>query len=166
MVTAPDRMGATRAASLAANLQEAASTLIAVISTTEPKQWLRSPGPGIWAIGKDVEHVWEAAGYHQWIVRRTIGDRVPARQPVLERERMATELSLQEAIELVRSRTEEGVALLEGLTDAQLDLPTRPPRARSQRLAETIEKVLIGHYEVHRRDIEAQQQARAQTRDS
>jgi hypothetical protein len=45
-------------------------------------------------------------------------------------------------------------ALVRGLADDQLDLPTRPPRARSGRLAETIELVLIGHYHGHRREIE------------
>ena len=37
--------------------------------------------------------------------------------------------------------------------------PTRPPRARSQVLAETIELVLIGHYDAHRDDIEAKRRA-------
>ena len=32
--------------------------------------------------------------------------------------------------------------------------PTRPPRAKGQRLGETIERVLIGHYDMHLLDIE------------
>jgi hypothetical protein len=47
------------------------------------------------------------------------------------------------------------VRLIRGLSDEQLDLETRPPRAGGQCLAETIERVLIGHYEVHRASIEA-----------
>ena len=101
----------------------------------------------MWSIGKDVEHVIEAAGYHQWIVRLTIGEKVSSRRPVLERKQLTTDLSPQQAVALLRNRTEEGVELILGLTDEQLNLPTRPPRARSQALAETIELVLIGHYE-------------------
>ena len=89
----------------------------------------------MWSIGKDVEHVIEAAGYHQWIVRLTVGQKVPSRRPVLERKQLTTDLSPQEAIAILRSRTEEGAGLILGLTDEQLNLPTRPPRARSQALA-------------------------------
>jgi hypothetical protein len=49
--------------------------------------------------------------------------------------------------------------LVIGLTDEQLNLPTRPPRVRDQRLAETIELVLIGHYDTHRLSIEAKLRA-------
>ena len=115
----------------------------------------------MWSIGKDAEHVIEAAGYHQWIVRLTIGQKVPSRRPVLERTQLTTDLSPQEAVALLRRRTEEGIELLLGLTDDQLNLPTRPPRARSQVLATTIELVLIGHYDTHRGDIEAKSRTRS-----
>ena len=153
--------GSTRAARLAASLRDVASSLIATIAETQPDDWLRPAGTSAWAIGKDAEHVIEAAGYHQWIVRRTIGDKVSSRPPVLERQQMTTELSIREAIDRIQGRTEDAAALLSGLTDEQLDLPTRPPRARSQRLAQTIEAVLIGHYAAHQRDIEAKQRALA-----
>ena len=52
-------------------------------------------------------------------------------------------------------RLEEGVRLLLDLTDAQLALPTRPPRANAQVLAVAIELVLIGHFDTHRAAIEA-----------
>ena len=58
-------------------------------------------------------------------------------------------------VEPIPGRTDEGEALILGLTDEQLDLPTRPPRAREQRLAETIEGVLIDHVYNHRAEIEA-----------
>ena len=150
-----ERARSERAATLAARLDEAAAALIAVIAHIEPDRWRHIPAPGVWAIGKDAEHVIEAAGYHQWIVRLTIGQKVSSRRPVLERKVLTTDLSLSQAVEQLRRRTEEGAELILGLTDEQLSLPTRPPRARSQALAETIELVLIGHYDAHRGDIEA-----------
>ena len=154
------RAQSERAATLAARLDEAAAALIAVIAHIEPDSWQHIPAPGVWAIGKDAEHVIEAAGYHQWIVRLTIGQKVSSRRPVLERKVLTTDLSPSQAVEQLRRRTEEGVELILGLTDEQLNLPTRPPRARSQALAETIELVLIGHYDAHRGDIEAKSRPR------
>jgi hypothetical protein len=151
---------AERAAVLAARLDEAAAALIAVIVQIEPDRWQHIPSPGVWAIGKDAEHVIEAAGYHQWIVRLTIVEKVSSRRPVLERKQLTTELSPPQAVELLRRRTDEGAGLVLGLTDEQLNLPTRPPRARSQVLADTIELVLIGHYDGHRNDIETKNRER------
>ena len=127
-----ERARSERAATLAARLDDAASALIAVIADTQPERWRHVPAPGEWAIGKDAEHVIEAAGYHQWIVRLTIGQKVSSRRPVLERTRLITDLSPQQAVEQLRRRTDEGAELILGLTDEQLNLPTRPPRARSQ----------------------------------
>ena len=149
------RAEAERSATLAARLDEAAAALIATIAQIEPDRWQHIPAPGVWAIGKDAEHVIEAAGYHQWIVRLTIGQKVSSRRPVLERQVLTTGLSPSQAVEQLRCRTEEGAALILGLSDEQLRLPTRPPRAPSQALADTIELVLIAHYHAHRRDIEA-----------
>jgi len=150
-----------RATTLAARLGEAAAALISVVANIEPDRWRRIPAPGVWSIGKDAEHVIEAAGYHQWIVRLTIGHGVPLRRPVLERRQLTTDLSPQQAAALLGRRSDEGIELLLGLTVEQLDLPTRPPRARSQALAETIERVLIGHYDTHRTDIEAKCRTRS-----
>ena len=155
MRTVDVRAQSERAATLAARLDEAAAALIAVIEHIEPDRWRHIPAPGVWAIGKDAEHVIEAAGYHQWIVRLTIGQKVPSRQPVLERKQLTTDLSPAEAVALLRRRTAEGVELILVLTDEQLDLPTRPPRARGQVLAKTIALVLIDHHDGHRADIEA-----------
>jgi uncharacterized damage-inducible protein DinB len=151
--------GSERATALARRLEDAAFSLIGVIGAVRDDQWRLQPGPGIWSISKEVEHVIEAAAYHQWIVRRTIGHRVPSRKPVLERARMTWDASPAEAMELVRQRTSDGVRLLLDLTDAQLDLPTRPPRAREPSLAETIEAVMIDHCRGHRSDIEAKLRA-------
>lgn len=146
--------GTSRAATLASDLRAAAAALLSVLERIEPERWSLVPGPGIWSAGKDAAHVAEAAVYHQWIVRLTIGQSVPSRRPSIEREELTTTLILGEAVNLIRQRTDEGAALIAGLSDEQLALPTRPPRARDQRLAVTIERVLIGHYEAHRRDIE------------
>ena len=150
-----ERGRSERAAALALRLEGAAAALIAVIADIEPGRWQHVPAPGVWAIGKDAEHVIEAAGYHQWIVRLTIGQKVPSRKPVLERKQLTTDLSPADAGELLRQRTEEGIELILGLTDEQMDLPTRPTRARGQVLADTIELVLIDHHDGHRGDIEA-----------
>ena len=148
----------TRGRDLAARLDEASVALVGVLLTVGPDAWSSVPGPGVWSIGKDAEHVAEAAGYHQWIVRLTIGEKVGSRRPSLERAQLVSSRSQAEMIDLIRARTEDGKRLLLSLTDEQLDLPTRPPRARGQRLAQTIEGVLIGHYGGHRADIEAKLQ--------
>ena len=132
---------------------------MALLEDVPPDRWMRIPSPGVWSVGKDVEHLAEAAVYHQWIIRMTIGQEVSSRRPRLERDHLTTDLTPLDAVDLLRQRTEEGVSLIRSLTDAQLELPTRPPRARDQNLAETVERVLIGHYRVHHRDIESKLRA-------
>lgn len=144
---------------MAARLREAVAGLTSILGSIDEDRWRHVPTAGAWSISKDAEHVIEAAAYHQWIVRRTIGDPVPKRKPVLERQRMVSELSPGEAVDLIRQRTEDGERLLLELTDEQLNLVTVPPRARSQVLADTIELVLIGHYRGHAADIEAKLRA-------
>ena len=146
---------ADRAGALASRLERAAVDLVAVLAPIDDHRWRFTPFADVWSISKDAEHVVEAASYHHWIVRLTIGEKVPSRKPVLERKRMTSDLSPIEIVELIRERTENGQRLIRGLSEDQLDLPTKPPRARDQRLAETIEQVLIGHYDGHRREIES-----------
>ncbi len=146
---------AERAEELTAELRAAFDAVIAVVRALPTERWRRIPAPGVWSIGKDVEHLAQAALYHHWIIRRTIGDRLPARRPPIERAELTTRLSIGEAIDLLRERTRDGAELLLALTDEQLDLPTRPARGRDERLARTIQKVLIGHYAAHRAEIEA-----------
>ena len=148
-------MTSSKARTLASRLRAAADAFVAVIEPIDVADWHRVPAPGTWSIGKEAEHVAEAAGYHQWIVRLTIGDKVSSRRPVLERRQMTSPLSPREAAELIRQRVAEGVRLLLELTDPQLELPTRPPRANAQILADTIDRVLIGHFDTHRLGIEA-----------
>ena len=78
---------------LASRLRTAADALVAVIEPIDDEHWHRVPDPGTWSIGKEAEHVAEAAGYHQWIVRLTIGQKVSSRRPVLERRQMTSALS-------------------------------------------------------------------------
>lgn len=144
-----------RAAALAARLEDVSEALIAVFTGIDAGAWAFVPAPGVWSIGKEAAHVAEATLMHQWIVRRTIGEAVPFRRPPIERRELTTPLSPGELANLVRDRAELGAALLRDLSDAQLALVTKPPRARGQLLGETIERVLIGHYEVHRLEIEA-----------
>ena len=143
----------TRSMKLEADFHAAAAALISVIEPIEPGLWMHVPGPSVWSAGKDAAHVAEAAVYHQWIVRLTIGQKVSTRRPSLERQELTTTMTVQQTVELIRQLTEDGTALISSLNEEQLALPTRPPRARAQRLADTIELVLIGHYDSHRRDI-------------
>jgi uncharacterized damage-inducible protein DinB len=151
--------GSARAAALAARLREAAAALIAVVERVEPERWRHVPAPGAWSVGKEAEHAAEGAVLHQWIVRLTIGERVTSSRPAVERKQLTTALSPREAADLLRQRIDEGARLVRGLSDAQLDLPTRPPRARAQPLAETVEAALIGHLNHHRDEIEAKLRA-------
>ena len=109
-----ERARSERARTLAARLAEASAAVIAVIAHIEPDRWRHIPAPGVWSIGKDVEHVIEAGGYHQWIVRFTIGAEASSRRPVLEREQLTTDLAPQHAVSLLRRRTEEGANLILG----------------------------------------------------
>jgi uncharacterized damage-inducible protein DinB len=154
--------GSDRAAALVAALDGAAAPLLAAIEAVDDGLWNRVPKPGVWSIGKDAEHVAEAAVYHQWIVRLTIGERVGSGRPPIERAALTTSLTQRQAVDLIRRRTDEGIELIGGLSDEQLDLTTRPPRAGARILAVTIDLVLIGHYRVHRTEIDAKLRALGQ----
>ena len=143
-----------RAARLAADLESTAAALLAVLDGVDGQRWMAVPEPAAWSIGKEAVHVVEATAYHQWIVRLTIGEKVSSRRPAIERQELTTELTPAQVVDLIRQRTAEGAALVRSLTDDQLDLPTRPPRARDSALAATIEHVLIAHYGGHRGEIE------------
>jgi hypothetical protein len=152
-------MAAEGAAVLVHRLREAAAVLIALVEPIDDRHWRHIAHPGVWSIGKDADHVADAAVYHHWIVRLTIGQKVSSRRPAIERNEMTTRLSPRDAAELIHQRTDDGARLLADLTDEQLSLPTRPPRARAEVLAGTIERVLIGHYDAHRAEIEAKLRA-------
>jgi len=149
----PVTLSAARA--LASRLRSAADAAAAVIEPIDDDDWNRVPDPGTWSIGKEAEHLAEAIVYHLWIVRLTIGEKVSSRRPALERKQMITLLSQPEAADLIHERAEDGVRLLDDLTDEQLGLPTRPPRATARVLADAIEQILISHIDFHRAEIEA-----------
>ena len=148
-------MNAGRGAELADRLRLAAGRFVEVVQTVDADRWDAVPQSGTWSIGKEVEHVAEAAAYHAWIVRHTVGEASAASRPSLERRQMTSELTIPEAVALLGQRADEGTELLRLLTDAQLALPTRPPRAKGQVLGATIELVLIGHYDGHLADVVA-----------
>jgi uncharacterized damage-inducible protein DinB len=143
-----------RAAALVEQLRDAADGLIALVAHIEPERWTYVPSAGVWSPGKDAEHVADAAAYHLWMVRLTLGQKVPPRTPI-ERARMTAQLAQRDVVDLIRRRTDEIASLVGELTDQQLDLRPRPPRARLHTLAELVERVLIGHYRVHTTDIAA-----------
>jgi hypothetical protein len=139
---------------LVEQLRDAAAELIALVAHIDPEHWVHVPKTGVWSPGKDAEHVADGAAYHEWMVRLTIGQKVPSR-PAIERTRMTAQLSQPEVVDVLRRRTEVIANLLGELTDQQMDLRPRPPRARLHTLAELIEGVLIGHYRAHTEDIVA-----------
>jgi hypothetical protein len=147
--------GRDRAAGLAALLEETAGRLLAVIESLDAGFWGRLPATGVWSIGKEVEHVAEAMVFHQWIVRRSLGEPVGSRRPALERRQMTTALSPATAAALVRHRLADAAQLVRSLSDAQLDQPTKPPRASAPTVATAIELILIQHIDTHRASIEA-----------
>jgi len=134
-------------------LGDMASAVIAELTTVDAATWNHVPAADVWSIGKDAEHVIEAGDYHLWIVRRTIGTTTASGRPTIERARLTSELSRKEATGVLGQRADASAALIRGLSDAHLDLPTRPPRAGEPTLEQTIERVLIAHYEVHRLQI-------------
>jgi hypothetical protein len=144
-----------RARALVDQLRKAAEELIALVEDIDSVRWVHVPSAGVWSPSKDAEHVADGAAYHQWIVRRTIGDNVPAARPRIERTLTTAQLPQREVVALLRRRVEEGSQLVQALTDEQLALPPRPPRARLRTLAELIESVLIGHVRTHYQDIES-----------
>ena len=101
-------------ARLVERLREAAAVLIALIEPIDDRHWRHIAKPGVWSIGKDAEHVADAAAYHQWIVRLTIGQKVSSRRPAIERKELTTRLAPREAVELLRQRTDEGARLIDG----------------------------------------------------
>ncbi|HET7520233.1 MAG TPA: DinB family protein [Candidatus Limnocylindria bacterium] len=152
-------MPSDRATELVARLEAAAARLLDVIARLDDGDWHAAPVAGEWSIGRELEHVAEAAGYHRWIVRLTIGEKVGSRRPVLERRELLPQASRDEVATRLRQETNESATLIGRLSGEQLSLATRPPRARDPGLAETIERVLIGHYDAHRMGIEGKLRA-------
>jgi hypothetical protein len=148
------RATSRRAARLAIDLSAAAASLISLLERVSPEHWAQVPAPGVWSPGKDAEHVADANVLHQWVVRLTIGQAKASDRPHIERERLTSTRSRAEVIELVRRTLGEAATLIRGLTDAQLDRITKPPKAGAPSLEQTLERLMIEHIDHHRREIE------------
>jgi hypothetical protein len=144
-----------RGAKLAAQLRAAAEALVSLISNIDDGEWTTVAQSGVWSPSKDAEHVADATLYHQWMVRLSLGERVGSRRPQLERAQRTGRWSRAEIIDVIRSRAEENAEFIASLSEAQLELPPRPPRARLRTVAELIEAVMIRHVDSHRQDIAA-----------
>ena len=144
-----------RATALADRLTNARDSLTSVLERIDLDDWLRVPAPGVWSPGKDAEHVADGNVLHQWVVRLTIGQAKASARPRIEREQMTSTRSPTEVIAFVHDTLGEAAILVRGLTDHQLDLVTKPPKAGAPSLAETVQGLMIDHVEHHRREIEA-----------
>ena len=133
---------------------------MSVLEQIDADAWLGIPGPGVWSPGKDAEHVADGSVLHQWSVRLTVGQAKASAKPAVERRQLTSRGSQAETIELIRRTLDEAASFIRGLTDAQLDLATKPARARARSLAETIEG-MIGHVDRHRAEIESKLRRRA-----
>jgi hypothetical protein len=112
----------------------------------------------VWSPGKDAEHAAEAAVMHLCYVARSVGLRRPD-PPVLERAGLTSVRSQAEVVALMRAITEDGARLIEGLTEAQLELPAKPARRPPRTVADIIARPLIGHLGTHQAEIERKQRA-------
>ena len=144
-------MPSSRAAALVEQLHAASQALIALIQGIDAAHWVQVPREGVWSAGKDAEHVVEGNAVHQWAVRQSVGQQAGAR-PAVERARLTALGSQADVVDRLRRSTDESVQLIHSLTDEQLDLPMR---TRTRTVAQMIERVLIGHYDTHRGEIQA-----------
>jgi DinB family protein len=151
----PAPEASTRAAALAADLESATVAVISLLGRISPERWARVPAPGVWSPGKDAEHVADGNILHQWVVRLTIGQATVSGRPRIERDQMTSSRSPAEVIEFVRDTLGEAATLVRGLTETQLDLTTKPPKAGAPSLAKTVQGLMIDHVEHHRQEIEA-----------
>jgi DinB superfamily len=139
------------AVELAAQLRTTTERFIAVVERIGPERWAASRGER-WSLGKEAEHVAEAMAGFGWGVRLSVGEEVGPPPPNLERKALTARGPAEEVVEALRLTVESCARLVEGLSDEQLALAARPTRTRT--IGQAIERVLIGHVERHRREIE------------
>ena len=149
------RATSTRAEKLAKDLESAAESLASLLERIPPEHWTRVPAPDTWSPGKDGEHVADGNVLHQWVVRLTLGQAKVFARPGIERKQLTSSRSQAEVIEFVRGTLAEAATLVRGLTDAQLDLVTKPAKAGAPSLAQTVQRLMIDHVSHHHREIEA-----------
>jgi predicted acetyltransferase/uncharacterized damage-inducible protein DinB len=143
-----------RSIELADRLTDARDSVTSLLEQIEGQDWLRVPGTGVWSPSKEAEHVADGNVLQQWVVRLTIGQAKASGRPGIERKQLTTSRSPAEVVEQVRRTLDEAATLIRGLTDEQLDLTTKPPKAGAPSLAQTIQHLMIDHVEHHRREIE------------
>ena len=146
--------GSQRATALADRLADARDAVTSLLERVDEQDWVRVPAPGVWSPSKEAEHVADGNVLHQWVVRLTIGQAKVSGRPSIERKQMTSSRSPAEMIEHVRATLDEAATLVRGLTDAQLDLTTKPPKAGAPSLAWTVQGLMIDHVNHHRREIE------------
>jgi hypothetical protein len=154
-VTAKPPPSSPRAANLADRLEAASLALATLFERIDSDAWLAVPAPGVWSPGKDAEHVADGNVLHQWVVRLTIGQAKVSARPRIEREQLTSTRSPAEVIAFVRNTLGEAATLVRGLSDAELDLTTKPPKAGAPSLERTVQGLMIDHIDHHRREIEA-----------
>jgi uncharacterized damage-inducible protein DinB len=147
--------GSQRSIELADRLTDARDALTSLLERIDGQAWLRVPGPGVWSPSKEAEHVADGNVLHQWVVRLTLGQAKVSQRPGIERTQLTSRRSAAEVIEQVRRTLDEASTLIRSLTDDQLDLTTKPPKAGAPTLAGTIQGLMIDHVDHHRREIEA-----------
>ena len=146
--------GSERAMTLAARLTDARDSLTSLQERVDGQDWLRIPGPDVWSPSKDAEHVADGNVLHQWVVRLTIGQAKASGRPSIERKQLTSRRSQADVVEHVRATLDEAATLVRGLTDAQLDLTTKPPKAGAPSLAWTVQGLMVDHINHHRREID------------
>jgi hypothetical protein len=142
-----------RARVLADQLRASTAALIGVIERIPPERWHHVRKPGEWSPGKDAEHAADAAALHLWHVRWSLNVDGPG-PPVIDRARLQAVRSQAEIARVLLDCAERGARLIEGLTDAQLDLPAQPPRRPMRTVADIIARPLIRHLGTHEEQIE------------
>jgi hypothetical protein len=147
---------------LVARLVVVSDAIIDLVAGTDPGTWDRSPGPGVWSAGKESEHVAEALPLHLWFVRRSLRQRAGTR-PTIERDTLTTDRSPLEVAERIRQERDTAIAVIAPLTDPELELPSNPPRGRDDRVAELIERIVIGHLETHHAALTRRLRRRSET---
>src|SRR5438067_2310062 len=130
---------AATAQRLVERLEKASEAFIELVESIQPDQWARQPKAGTWSPSKDAEHVADGIALHLWFVRAALGER-RGRQPVINRARMAAQLSQPDVVALLRERTRESGETISRLSDAQLERP-----CRTRTVGTFVERVIIGH---------------------
>ena len=154
-----DAHGSPRARALAAGFLAAAEALAAVIEGVAAERWDRVRKPGEWSPGKDAEHAADAAAMHLARMQTALGI-AHAEPPRIERAQLTTPRSRAEIAGALRATANAGAKLIEGLSDAQLDLPADSARRPPRTVADVIARPLTRHLAAHQAEIEMKLRAR------